>query len=114
MVLCLTFGYLTDIVRHRYGFIMLGVSVGTVGYVILLNQKGLHLGVKYFAIFTLVSSGSIVQPLVLAWAMNNVAGSYKRAFASAAITGFGNIGGIVASVIVSHLLAKMRVRSWEL
>lgn len=98
-VFCLSLCYLSDRVKHRYAFIMFGVLLAFIGYVILLAQRGLPVGAKYFALFTLVSAGYIVQPISVSWLMNNVGGHYKRAFASAAQIGWGNAGGIVASNI---------------
>lgn len=98
-VFCLTFCYLSGRAKHRYGFIMFGVALGSLGYILLLAQKTLPVGAKYFALFTLVSCGYIVQPLSVAWLMNNMGGHYKRAFASAAQIGWGNAGGLVASNI---------------
>lgn len=96
---CLSFAWTSDRVKHRYGFITFGVAVGSIGFILLLCQSALPVGAKYFALFLLVSSGYIVQPLSVAWLMNNVGGHYKRAFASAAQIGWGNAGGIVASNI---------------
>ena len=98
-VFCLTFCFISGRVKHRYGFIMIGVALGSLGYILLLCQKTIPVGAKYFALFTLVSCGYIVQPLSVAWLLNNMGGHYKRAFASAAQIGWGNAGGIVASNI---------------
>ena len=98
-VFCLSFCYISDRIKHRYGFIMFGVLLGSLGYILLLCQRTLPVGAKYFALFTLVSCGYIVQPLSVAWLMNNMGGHYKRSFASAAQIGWGNAGGIIASNI---------------
>ncbi|KAF2168123.1 hypothetical protein M409DRAFT_65638 [Zasmidium cellare ATCC 36951] len=98
-VFCLSLCYLSDRLKHRFAFILFGVLLGFIGYVILLTQQGLPVGAKYFALFTLVTCGYIVQPISVSWLMNNVGGHYKRAFASAAQIGWGNAGGIVASNI---------------
>ncbi|OQO05910.1 hypothetical protein B0A48_10006 [Cryoendolithus antarcticus] len=98
-VICLSVCYISDKVQHRFGFVLLGVTVGSVGYIILLAQTGLPVGAKYFALFCLVGAGYIVQPISVSWLMNNTGGHYKRAFASAAQIGWGNAGGIVASNI---------------
>lgn len=95
--LCLTTAYLTDRLRHRYAFTMVGVVVATIGYILLLSQRQISVGVRYFALFLVVSGGYITQPVTLAWLSNNVSGHYKRSVASAMQVGFGNCGGIVAS-----------------
>ncbi|RHZ43699.1 uncharacterized protein CDV56_102641 [Aspergillus thermomutatus] len=83
---------------------MLGVSVSTVGYILLLNQKSaaISAGVQYFALFLTISGGFVTQPITLAWLANNVSGHYKRSVSSAIQIGFGNLGGIVASFIYSE------------
>lgn len=98
-VLCILTAYLTDRVRHRYAFCMAGVSIASIGYIILLCQASVSVGVQYFALFLVVSGGYITQPVTLAWLSNNVTGHYKRSVASAMQVGFGNLGGIVASNI---------------
>ncbi|KAK4574169.1 hypothetical protein LTR86_001930 [Recurvomyces mirabilis] len=101
-IFCLTFCMLSDRFKHRYGFLMGGVCIGTLGYAILLAQSSnphMPVGAKYFALFPLIAAPQIVQPLTVAWMMNNVGGHYKRAFASACQIGFGSGGGIIASNI---------------
>lgn len=89
--------YITDRVRHRYWFCIFGLVVASVGYIMLLAQHNLPVGVKYFALFLIVPGGYITQPIVLVWMSNLVSGHYKRSVSSAMQVGFGNAGGIVAS-----------------
>ena len=62
--------YLTDRLRHRFSFTIIGVVIASIGYVILLAQQTLPPGVRYFATF-LVSFGFTAQPVTLAWLNNN-------------------------------------------
>ncbi|KAI1862386.1 uncharacterized protein JN550_010248 [Neoarthrinium moseri] len=96
-ITCLTVAYLTDRLRHRYSFTMIGICVATIGYILLLSQQHVAVGVRYFALFLVVSGGYTTQPVTLAWLANNVSGHYKRSVSAAAQVGLGNIGGIVAS-----------------
>ncbi|PSN62452.1 MFS general substrate transporter [Corynespora cassiicola Philippines] len=89
--------YTTDRLRHRYTFCMVGLAVAAVGYSMLLAQKNLSAGVKYFALFLIVPGGYITQPITLVWMSNLVSGHYKKSVSSAMQVGFGNLGGIVAS-----------------
>ncbi|KAG9548106.1 MFS general substrate transporter, partial [Aureobasidium melanogenum] len=89
--------WLTDRLRHRFGFCIFGLVVASIGYIILLCQTGLSVGVKYFALFLVVPGGYITQPIVLAWVQNCMSGHYKRSVAAAMTVGLGNVGGIVAS-----------------
>jgi MFS family permease len=98
-VVSLVVAWCADRARHRFGFCILGICMASVGYVILLCQDSVSVGVRYFAIFVVVSGGYICQPVTLAWIQNNMTGHYKRSIASAMMVGFGNCGGIVASNI---------------
>lgn len=93
----LTTAVVTDKLRHRYAFTILGVLVSTIGYALLLCGSRIATGVQYFALFLVVSGGYICQPVVIIWVQNSVAGHYKRSVASAVMIGFGNTGGIIAS-----------------
>ncbi|KAJ5403366.1 hypothetical protein N7509_003237 [Penicillium cosmopolitanum] len=97
MTLCIAL--ISDKTRHRFGFVLVGCSIATVGYVILLAQRSVPVGVRYFALFAITSGGYIAQPLLIGWLSNNMSGHYKQAIASAVQIGFGNCGGLVASNI---------------
>lgn len=86
----------TDRLRHRYGFIMAGVAIGTIGYVILLAQRQVPVGAKYFALYLIVIGSYVAQPVVLVWVTNNMGGHYKRSISTAMQVGLGNVGGIIA------------------
>jgi mannose/fructose/N-acetylgalactosamine-specific phosphotransferase system component IIC len=96
-VCSLTTAVVSDRLRHRFGFIIGGCLLATIGYAILLNMHRVQVGVRYFALFIIVSGGYIAQPITLVWVSNNVSGHYKRAVSSAMMVGWGNTGGIVAS-----------------
>jgi cyanate permease len=98
-IVSLVIAWCADRARHRFGFCILGICMASVGYIILLCQDSVSVGVRYFAIFIIVSGGYICQPVTLAWIQNNMTGHYKRSIASAMMVGFGNCGGIVASNI---------------
>lgn len=89
----------TDRLKRRYPFTILGVLICTVGYSMLLGQRGLSTGVKYFATFLIVLGTYVTQPVCIAWISNCMSGHYKRSVSSAMQIGFGNAGGIVASNI---------------
>ncbi|KIV88517.1 hypothetical protein PV10_08195 [Exophiala mesophila] len=87
----------SDKLKHRFGFIIFGCLVTTIGYVILLNMHRVTVGVRYFALFAIVGGGYIAQPICLVWMSNNMAGHYKVGVSSAVQVGLGNTGGIIAS-----------------
>ena len=98
-VVALIIAVCTDRLRHRYAFIVLGVVVATIGYVILLTQQGVSVGARYFAVYLVTVGGYIAQPVILVWLNNNMGGHYKRSISAAIQIGLGNCGGIVASNI---------------
>ena len=98
-VVCIATAFLSDRLRHRYGFAILGVGVSSTGYIILLAQQHVSVGVRYFAVYLVMAGGYITQPITLVWLSNNMGGHYKRSINAAMQVGFGNLGGIVASNI---------------
>ena len=58
---CITAARLTDMLRHRFAFCIVGICVSTVGYGILLSQALVPVGARYAAIFLIVSGGYICQ-----------------------------------------------------
>lgn len=98
-VLGLIAAFLSDMVRHRYGFIIYGCLFATVGYIIMFNMTRVAVGARYFALFTFVTGGNTAQGAIMVWLNNNLAGHYKRAVGTGLQIGIGNIGGIVASNI---------------
>ena len=98
-VTCLVSAVLTDRLRHRYAFAMLGVMIASIGYIILLAQRSVSVSVRYFAVYLVMAGGYITQPITLVWLSNNMGGVYNRNFNAALQIGFGNLAGIIASNI---------------
>ncbi|KAE9377036.1 major facilitator superfamily protein [Stipitochalara longipes BDJ] len=96
-VAALLVAWATDRMKHRYAFTIAGVLVGGIGYVVLLCQENVSVGVKYMACFFITTGGYMTQPVTWVWLNNNMGGHYKRAIATALQIGLGNAGGIVAS-----------------
>lgn len=91
--------WLSDRLRHRYGFILGGAVIATVGYVILLDQVGLSRDVKYAAVFLVTLGCYIGMPVALVWVANNMSGQWKRSFGSSIQVMLGNIAGIIGANI---------------
>lgn len=96
-VMTLVIAFISDKVKHRVGFVLLGCTVSTIGYIILLTQQSVPVGARYFALFAVTGGAYIAQPIIMGWQSNNVSGHYKQAISSAMQIGFGNCGGLVAS-----------------
>ena len=111
-VIALIMAVYTDRLRHRYAFIMAGILISTIGYVVLLAQRHVPLGAKYFALYLIVIGAYVAQPIVLVWVTNNMGGHYKRSINSAMQVGFGNVGGIIASNIFISKEAPLYLRGY--
>ena len=99
VVTTLITAYFSDKYKHRYGFVLAGALLATVGYGILLGQQGLARGIKYAAVYMIYIGHYMGAPVCLAWMANNMSGHWKRAIGSAFQVMIGNIGGIVSSNI---------------
>ncbi|THH08861.1 hypothetical protein EW145_g2422 [Phellinidium pouzarii] len=87
----------SDRLRKRGCFSILLNVVAAIAYIILIFSRSVAL--SFFAVF-IVAGG--LFPLVTntnAWISNNVEGSYKRGVTIALVLGFGNLQGIVSSVV---------------
>lgn len=95
----------SDRLHHRYSFTMAGIILATVGYIMLLCQgppKGhgaLPIGVRYLAVFFIITGIYVTQPMAVVWLANNMGGHYKKSFGAALQIGLGNAGGIIGSNI---------------
>ena len=95
----LVVAFVSDRIKHRYSFIMLGCIVSVIGYAILLNAAKVSVNIRYMALFFVVTGVSIALPISVTWLNNNMGGHYKRGVAAAAQIGFGNVAGLIASNI---------------
>ncbi|KAL2410902.1 putative transporter [Exophiala dermatitidis] len=91
--------WFSDRMKHRYGFIVLGAAITTIGYAILLAMHSVPVGARYFALYTIVMGGYITQPITIGWLNNNLSGHYKRAAGTALSVGLGNVSGIIGSTV---------------
>ncbi|KAI9697472.1 MAG: hypothetical protein M1820_007807 [Bogoriella megaspora] len=98
-VCILTIATFTDLTKRRYPFILIGCSIATVGYCVLLAQANVHVGVRYMAVFFIAAGGHSTHPITLCWLANNVSGHYKRAISTAIQISIGNCAGFVGSNI---------------
>lgn len=89
--LALATAWISDRLRHRYAFIVIGACVTTVGYGILYAMLDVPVGVRYFALYAIVGGGYITQPITVGWLNNNLSGHYKRGIGAAMQIGLGNI-----------------------
>lgn len=91
--------YLSDRLRHRTGFAQFGYLLSFIGFVLLLNERHLSKGMRYTALYFVMTGSYMTLPLLWTMLANNVSGKYKLAFAIGLQSGLGNAGGIVTSLI---------------
>ena len=56
-VLALGTAFLTDRLKHRCAFVMIGCCVATIGYAILLSMTHVPVGARYAALFLITGGG---------------------------------------------------------
>lgn len=98
-VIALGTAFVSDKLRHRFAFTLAGCAIATIGYAILICQKSVPVGARYFALYAITGGGYMTQPILMGWLSNNMAGHYKQSIAAAMQIGLGNCGGLVASNI---------------
>ncbi|KPM46401.1 hypothetical protein AK830_g102 [Neonectria ditissima] len=90
-------GWVADRTRWRGYCNMVTVSVGILGFIMLLSSSNPR--VQYAGCF-LGSAGIYPTiPNTLSWVVNNTEGSLKRAFVLGMVVGWGNLNGVVSSNI---------------
>ncbi|KAI6782504.1 putative transporter-like protein [Emericellopsis cladophorae] len=97
---CMLFSaWLSDRLKHRFGFFVAGTAMVTLGYSMLLGQEGKSRDYKFGAIFPIFGGAYMVTPMCLGWVQNNMSGHWKRSFASSTQVTIGNIAGIIGGNI---------------
>ncbi|KAF4124644.1 Major Facilitator Superfamily, partial [Geosmithia morbida] len=91
--------WLSDRLRHRYGFFALATAMVTVGYAMLLSSEGRSRGYKFGAVFPIFGGAYMVTPMCLGWLQNNLSGHWKRSFGASAQVTIGNVAGIIGGNI---------------
>ena len=93
----LAVAYISDKLKHRAGFALLGCFIAIIGYIIMLNQEHISVNARYGALYFIASGSFAVLPAAWILLLNNISGSYKTAFAVGMEIGLGNAGGFIAS-----------------
>ena len=95
-VISLTGSYISERLRQRYIFAMLGVTIATIGLAIEIAQPR-HAGVRYLGMFFLCSGPYLLMPVLVVWLAINVGKGYKRTVALGCLLPFGNCGAFISS-----------------
>ncbi|KAK5996928.1 MFS transporter prlL [Cladobotryum mycophilum] len=97
-VFSLLCAYLSDRIRHRFAFALLGMFVAIAGFATLLAVHD-NRNVQYGALFLITSGAYTAMPILVCWFNMNLGGHVRRSIGSAWQIGFGNLGGIIAVYI---------------
>lgn len=96
-VTSLIVGFSSDWLTHRWAFSVGPLMVAVVGYIILLAQDHVSVGVKFMALFFIICGVWSAITLSLTWLNNNILGSRRRGISTAIMLAVGNIGSILGS-----------------
>ncbi|CAI7653755.1 unnamed protein product [Penicillium palitans] len=97
MILMFIEGWLSDKLRIRSPVLYFNSCLSIVG--LCLMAWATVPGVQYFGAILTTAGSSGNLPAVMVFQANNIRGSWKRAFCSASMIGFGGTGGIVGSLV---------------
>lgn len=91
--------YVSDRLKHRFGFSLLGYAFTGAGLLIMMNQNSVSSNTKYGALYLMGVGSYISMPLVWTMVANNGSGVYKTAYTIGMVTGLGSAGGIISALI---------------
>lgn len=97
MLLMYIQGVISDKYRLRSPVVYFNACVSIVGLCLLV--WGGSPGVQYFGAILVTAGCSANLPTVMVFQANNIRGTWKRAFCSASMIGFGGTGGIAGSLV---------------
>ena len=94
-VLTLVCAWMSERLRQRFCFVIVGSIVITIG---LALQLGTSLsGVRYLGMFFILSGSYIVMPVTVVWLAINMGKGYKRTAALGLMIPVGNAGAILSA-----------------
>ncbi|KAG5934988.1 hypothetical protein E4U60_003421 [Claviceps pazoutovae] len=96
-VLTVVVGFLSDRFQRRGVFVMGCAVVAALGFVMLISST--NPAVQYAGTFLGAMGIYPPIPLTVVWVSNNVEGVYKRGIVLGMVIGWGNLNGVVSSVI---------------
>ncbi|KAF9739106.1 transporter-like protein [Paraphaeosphaeria minitans] len=93
-------GYLSSRTGLRFPFMLFGITIATVGWIIQIvhsESKGLSAGLRYFSLFAMSAGTFLQMAMTVSWMTNNLRGRASVAVGTAMILGLGNCANFVAS-----------------
>lgn len=104
-------GWFGDRTRWRGYCNMVTVSIGIVGFCMLIASSNPH--IKYAGTFLGAAGIYPAVPNTLTWASNNIEGVYKRGVIIGIIVGTGNLNGVVSGSTTSCSLQFLICQSGQ-
>lgn len=90
-------GFASDMLNHRFAFSVGPLCLSVIGYALLLAQENITVGVKYMALFFVISGCYGAITVSLTWLNNNILGKKRRGISIGIMLAFGNCGSILGS-----------------
>jgi MFS family permease len=106
-VVTICVGFFADRTRWRGFCNMATVSIGTLGFTLLISSGDIH--IQYAGTFLGAIGIYPTIPVTLSWVSNNTEGSLKRAVVLGMVVGCGNLNGVVSSNV---FLKTQKPRFW--
>lgn len=106
-VVTISVGFFADHTRLRGYCNMATVSVGMVGFILLLSSSNIR--IQYAGTFLGAAGIYPTIPNTLSWLSNNTEGSLKRAVVLGMVVGWGNLNGVVSSNV---FIKSQKPRFW--
>lgn len=94
-VLTLSCAWLSDHLRHRYVFTMIGSVLTIIGWSVELSHVQ-SAGVRYMGIFFVASGAFIMMSTIVVWLCVNLGKGVKRSVGMGLLPAFGNCGAFVS------------------
>ncbi|PYH65016.1 vitamin H transporter [Aspergillus vadensis CBS 113365] len=94
-VLTLSCAWLSDRLRHRYVFTMIGSVLTIIGWSVELSHVQ-SAGVRYMGIFFVASGAFIMMSTIVVWLCVNLGKGVKRSVGMGLLPAFGNCGAFVS------------------
>jgi sugar phosphate permease len=113
-VATLSIAYISDKIKHRGGFAIIGFCITGTGLLILINQNAVSANTKYGALYLMSIGAYISMPLVWTMLANNVSGAYKTAFAVGVETSLGSVGGVISAWIFKGSEAPLYTSGYKI
>lgn len=92
----LSLAYVSEYLRKRYLFCMIGFLTIVLGLVVEIVQPK-QPGVRYMGLFFMTAGAYLVMPLTVVWTAINVGKGYKRTLALGAISSFKDAGAFIGT-----------------